>query len=377
VESEDCRQVFLSALGDPANRVVGNGILGLYRLGMPQALGSILTMLSHADDGFRKTGIWLMGETGDLRFLHALARLMKGSDAALRPYVFRSFAKLKQKRSRLAALPALRLYALGGKDLVHLCPLSAAGQLLGGLKATQFALWENNDLVLDYQVRLVVEKEPLSIAFAIPRTTGAPGTKSLHERTLDAGLRLKRKLDAWMILQYCPSEAAEASGATEESSLELRFIVDAAAAESAFANRKPRADSARSLSHAVESLLAAMSRGRGRRHLILLDDGACEPPNPNRLEEFVKTAKLAEITIHGISRREAPWRSICDDTDGHWLRGPSDDSVPELLTSLYAHLIAHYQVRYRSEQAAQKPDPVELRIEAYTDQGLGETTVRV
>jgi hypothetical protein len=65
VESEDCRQVFLSALGDPANRVVGNGILGLYRLGMPQALGSILTMLSHADDGFRKTGIWLMGETGD------------------------------------------------------------------------------------------------------------------------------------------------------------------------------------------------------------------------------------------------------------------------------------------------------------------------
>jgi hypothetical protein len=86
VESEDCRHVFLDALNDPANRVVGNSIRGLYMLGMPSAIGLILTILAHADDGFRKTGMWLMGEIGDLRFLPVLARSMKESTPALRPY---------------------------------------------------------------------------------------------------------------------------------------------------------------------------------------------------------------------------------------------------------------------------------------------------
>src|SRR5579862_1992695 len=132
----------------------GNGIQGLYRLGMPSAIGSILTMIAHTDDGFRKTGIWLIGETGDLHFLPVLARLMKESTPALRPYVFRAFAKLKQKRSRLAALPALRLHALRGKSQtqgfreIHIMPLSPADHPIAGLKATQLALWEKNDLIL-------------------------------------------------------------------------------------------------------------------------------------------------------------------------------------------------------------------------------------
>jgi hypothetical protein len=46
---------------------------------MPSAIGSILTMIAHTDDGFRKTGIWLIGETGDLRFLPVQARLMEES----------------------------------------------------------------------------------------------------------------------------------------------------------------------------------------------------------------------------------------------------------------------------------------------------------
>jgi hypothetical protein len=73
---------------------------------------------------------------------------MKESTPALRRYVFRAFAKLKQKRSRLAALPALRLHALRRKSQtevfreIHIMPLSPAGHLVTGLKATQLALWK-------------------------------------------------------------------------------------------------------------------------------------------------------------------------------------------------------------------------------------------
>jgi hypothetical protein len=375
VESEDCRRVFLDALDDPANRVVGNGIQGLYRLGLPSAIGSILTMIAHTDDGFRKTGIWLIGETGDLRFLPVLARLMKESTPALRPYVFRAFAKLKQKRSRLAALPALRLHALRGKSQtegfreIHIMPLSQAGHPITGLKATQLALWEKNDLILDHNVRPFLEKVPLSIAFAVPRNTAPLETPGVYEQALESCLQLKRKIDGWMMLQYCRSEGPEVDFTPNESAAELRFILDPAATEKAIQIRKPRLSSARSLLHAVRSLIVAMSRGRGRRHLIVLDDGSCGAPNAGLLREIVGAARGTEITIHAVSPRQTPWRDICADTGGQWLLGTNEDSAPELLTGLYAYLTASYQVRYRSNEVA------DLRIEVCTDQGLGEVTL--
>jgi hypothetical protein len=377
IESDDCRKVFLDALDDPANRVVGNGIRGLYMLGLPSAVGSILSMIAHAEDGFRKTGMWLMGEIGDLRFLPVLARLMKESSAALRPYVFRAFAKLKQKRLRLAALPPLRLYALPGKRVpkgwceVQVIALSASGQPLTSLKATQLALWEKNDLILDYDVRPVMEKEPLSIAFAVPRKTEAAGMPGPFERALDSCLQLKRKVDGWMMLQYCSSEEGLEQGslAQEESAAELRFLPDTGAAEKSFKTPKSRLSSSRSLLHALLSLMPAMSRGRGRRHLIFLDDGSCRHPDPAATQKIVAAAKKAEITIHGVSPRQTSWRDICVDTGGQWLLGANDESVPELLTGLYAYLVASYQVRYRSDEFH------DLRIEVCTDQGLGEVTL--
>jgi hypothetical protein len=380
LESEDCRRVFENALDDPANRVVGNGILGLYLLGVPSTIGSILTMIAHPDDGFRKTGIWLMSQTEDLRFLPVLARLMKESSPAIRPYVFRAFAKLKQKRLRLAAQPQLRLHALRGKSPdkgwgeVHVVLPSVSGQPVGALKATQLALWENNDLILEYNVRPVTEKEPLSIAFAIPRNITPPEILGVNERSLDVCLQIKRPGDAWMILQYCRSEGAQqASFTQDESAAELRFMLDAAAMEKSYKTRKRRLSSAHSLLRAVRSLLAALSRGRGRRRLIFLDDGSCDSPDSAAVKEIVEAAKRAEVTIHGISQRgdssrPTSWRQVCADTGGQWLLGANDDSVPELLTGLYAYLTSSYQVRYRTDQLDT------LRIEVCTDRGFGEIT---
>jgi hypothetical protein len=378
LESEDCRQVFLDALDDPANRVVGNGILGLYLLGLPAALGSVLTMITHADDGFRRTGIWLMGEMGDLRFLPVLARLMKESESALRPHVFKAFAKLKQKRSRLAALPPLRVCALrGGKDSagwreLHVSPLSASGQPITGLKATQLAFWEDNDLILEYSVRQVIEKEPLSIAFAIPRNTGVPDEPGIQERALEGCLALKRKLDGWMILQFCQPEGPDLNATRDESALELRFLLDNAAVERCYKARKLRLSSAGSLFHAISALIPAMSRGRGRRHLIFLDDGSCEPPDAYGLQKIVDAARLAEISIHGLSQRETPWRDLCAETGGQWLQGTSEESAPERLITLYAYLTSRYQVRYQSDA----PPTADMRIEICVDQGFGEVTLR-
>jgi hypothetical protein len=252
---------------------------------------------------------------------------------------------------------------------MHVIPQSASGQPISGLKATQLALWENNDLILEYNVQSVTEKEPLSIAFAFPRNIEPVETPSIGERALENCLRLKRKADAWMSFQYCGGEGTEAPGRSEESMPELRFTVDAGIAENSIHLRLPRRASAPSLLHAVGSLLPAMSRGRGRRHLILLDDGSCPPPDAGALQEIADRAKLAEIVIHGVSPRETAWRDLSTKTGGQWLMGPSYHMVPELLTGLYAYLMASYQVRYRGGEAGS------LRIEVCTDQGLGGVTV--
>jgi hypothetical protein len=173
-----------------------------------------------------------------------------------------------------------------------------------------------------------------------------------------------------MTFQYCREEGTDALSSSEESMPELRFTVDAGIAEKSVHVRPSRRASAPSLLHAVGSLLPAMSRGRGRRHLILLDDGSCPPPDAGALQEIVDRAKLSEIVIHGISPRETSWSDLGAKTGGQWLLGPSYDVVPELLTGLYAYLMASYQVRYRSDEGAG------LRIEVCTDQGYGEVTVR-
>jgi hypothetical protein len=266
----------------------------------------------------------------------------------------------------------LRLHAMGAKSLaegwkeIHVIAQSPAGEAIAGLKATQLVLWENNDLILEYNVRPITQKEPLSIALAFPRNIEPVEILSISERALESCLRLKRKADAWMIFQYCSGEGTEAPDGSEESMPELRFTVEAGVAGKSIHARPPRRASAPSLLHAVGSLLPAMSRGRGRRHLILLDDASCPPPDPRAVQEIVDRAKLAEIVIHGISPCDTSWRDLSAKTGGQWLTGPSYDVVPELLTGLYAFLMASYQVRYRSDDVAG------LRIEVCTDHGLGE-----
>src|SRR5260370_1319154 len=90
------RGVFWSALGDQDSRVVGNSVLALYRLGDPRSVRLILQLLSHDEPAFRAIGVWVMGETGDPRFLPMLARLIGKPVPELAGTAFRALAKLKK-----------------------------------------------------------------------------------------------------------------------------------------------------------------------------------------------------------------------------------------------------------------------------------------
>jgi hypothetical protein len=69
---------------DSDNRVVGNALLALIRLGEAAASVALLKMASHPSPRFRATAAWVMGQTQDAQFLETLGQMQTDSDANVR-----------------------------------------------------------------------------------------------------------------------------------------------------------------------------------------------------------------------------------------------------------------------------------------------------
>jgi hypothetical protein len=62
-------------LSDPNNRVAGNALLALYRLGEKDAVQLLIAMASLEDQLFRATAAWVMGETANPVFRETLEQM--------------------------------------------------------------------------------------------------------------------------------------------------------------------------------------------------------------------------------------------------------------------------------------------------------------
>lgn len=70
------RRALLSALEDENNRVVGNAILGLFKIGELSVVPRLLEMVHHPAPLFRATAAWVIGQTMDRAFLPRLRELV-------------------------------------------------------------------------------------------------------------------------------------------------------------------------------------------------------------------------------------------------------------------------------------------------------------
>jgi hypothetical protein len=95
IDTEEVRELLRAALRDGNNRVVGNALLSLYRLGDCSVAPDLLEMAGHASAAFRATAAWAIGETGDPRFLAVLARMLNDPSAATRRRAFASLGRMK------------------------------------------------------------------------------------------------------------------------------------------------------------------------------------------------------------------------------------------------------------------------------------------
>jgi HEAT repeat protein len=315
VDNPDARELLHSLMHDFNNRVAGNAILGLYRLGDCSMIPELLALARHESPLFRATAAWVMGETGDPRFTEPLAALLRENNAIVRKRAFAALGRIRTAVAQAVNGPKWRLAAR------LLDPDPARRRILLGLGPgplllpTQIFVSEDGAPVTKYRVVDRPLPETMSVVFLIPRSSPVE---------LSACAKWKRPSDLWASLYYV----------RESRSPEFHFNRNV--------DRIPPAadclDVWRALAIAVNPETGGLV---GKRHIILFND-AFDRPSPG---EALRAAVMAgQCFLQVISNGPDPEvEEFCQSVGGVF-RLHTEDAVEEA----YLTLFARYDVSYPS-----------------------------
>ena len=97
-DSEDAHALLLAAAQDSNNRVAGNALLALYRLGDASVEPALRKMAEHEVYLFRASCAWVIGEIADPRFAGILARMVGDPEQPVRRRAFAALGKIAAAR---------------------------------------------------------------------------------------------------------------------------------------------------------------------------------------------------------------------------------------------------------------------------------------
>ncbi len=384
VDTEAVRAVLRAATKDPNNRVLGNALLGLYRLGDISVVGRVLALATHPAPLFRATAAWVMGESNDPRFLPVLARMIRETDTHARRGVFRAIARLKQAAARYLGAPPLRVCLCqtstqpDGARLVRAAIATPEGGEVPGLLPTNLVLWEGQQVVPDYTLRRTRAADWLSLGVALPaaRTCPHPNGDVLEQTVRDC-LGAKRMTDRWAILRF-GSPRDEDTPPIDTNVLPPCFLTpEAGTLAAALDNPENRYGYAET----VQSFLNTLAQSSGSRNLLLIEDRSAQSTLPeipaSRWTSIVTDAQAASIAIHAIALTPSgdppdALASVCAQTEGICLATNDLGRLSPLCERLYLGLMHPYDIVYRPEQGE---NPAPLKLQVYSEHGYGEDSM--
>jgi hypothetical protein len=381
VDTEAVRAVLRAATKDPNNRVLGNALLGLYRLGDVSVIGRVLALSAHPAPLFRSTAAWVMGETGDPRFLPALAKMIRETDTKARHSVFRAIARLKQAAARYAEAPPLRVCLCqnstqaDGARLVRAAIAMPDGGEVPGLLPTSLVLWEGQQIVPDYTLRRTRAADWLALGVALPAARTCPHPNGdILEQTVRECLGSKRATDRWAILRF-GTPRDEDTPPIDTNVLPPCFLTpEAGTLAAALDNPENRYGYAET----VQSFLNALAQSNGSRNLLLIEDRSAESTLPeipaSRWTSIATDAQAASIAIHAIALTDSggppeALASVCAQTEGICMATNDLSRLSPLFERLYLGMAHPYDIVYQPEKS---PGPAPLRLQVYSDHGYGE-----
>jgi len=353
--AEELRPMFRAAVSDSNNRVVGNALVALYRLGEAQAVAKLYELASRPEPEFRATAVWAMAETGDTRFLPVLARIVTDPNETIKPATFRAIRKLRSQEN--AGTQPVKVTILGEpataeSNLRIAFGVSDEGKPVSGLPATAVRVCINGRPVYHYDVTELDCRRRISAGFLLPRTANLrrEGVE-LYREALDRSFEQRVTGDAWLLSVYSTSRVEETGGRHEtlfgvridstvdnasvrsiEDSEEIRVALDSCelAAQPGFTS-------------GFLSMCRQLRPSRVSSHLFLLHPENLSTIDPAAL---ARAAREDHVSVHAVCIGHEPRiRKICRDTGGFYIVG---ENIPEILPQLYHGITQRYQLNINS-----------------------------
>jgi hypothetical protein len=388
IDTEEVRRLLRAAGCDADNRVAGNALIALYRLGDGWVIPELLRMAEHDSGRFRATAAWVMGETADPRFTKALARMVGEPNITVRTRAFAALGQIRTAGVQARQAGEHRIVARfqrtrgQGRRELRLEISSKDGREQTGILPTQLILIEDGQEVVSYSVEERPAPPAIAITFVPPRT-GEPSGNPFQVGALHA-LAWKRPSDLWSVAPYIPTARpdlhTEFAGqninfaAVEAPSLDdipLHFTCDPEAAKAALGKFPPKVDCSDLWSTIRRSVHLERGPARGKRHLVVYSQS--EAGQPVGYPELVSGAMAARTSVHAISLIPNPaLEGLCQITQGAFQLAASEDDISVMVEEMCLSLQARYTVRYQPT-----PDARELRISVNTPSGWGETTLPI
>jgi hypothetical protein len=268
VDTEDARELLQSAARDGNNRVAGNAMIALYRLGEAGVIPELLSMGEHVSALFRATAAWVMGESGDPRFTECLGKLLREPNATVRARALAALGRIKNSVAQARQSAEWRASALvlecDPQKTSRRVQVAVTGEEgdQPRLVPTQFILTEDGKLVLQYRITERPTVEAISAIFLFPR-------RALQESSVFTVGALnarawKRSSDLWAVMSY-----GEDAGGGDEAPRYMPTVDAITAALTAPGKRPESSDLWTSIWRAVR---AENAPARGKRHLIVMGD---------------------------------------------------------------------------------------------------------
>jgi hypothetical protein len=372
IDTSEARELLEWATEDSNNRVAGNALVGLYRLGETTPLAELLKMAGHDSAVFRRTAAWAMGETGDPRFSEVLGRMIADFSGGVRKTAFAAVRRIREADAQVwlaGEWPVAGSRSLPdpgtGQRRLSVAVVTADGGASPLVLPVQFMLSENGQPIWSYRVTERMAPDPMSVIFLFPGNMGRSG------KPWDRGglrcLNWKRTTDLWSAVPYF---GADGSPSEDPAGLELpAFIANASQAARIFEEIPGRSDGAGFWSAVQRALLPGSGAVRGKRHVIAI---APDEVEGHADDASISAAIASRASIQVVSTSANPvLREFCRRIDGrfHYVRDPS--AIEEAVSLAYLSLLARYEIRYQPVCA----EAASLKLRVHTPAGWGETTV--
>jgi len=369
-------------------RVAANAAVGLYRIGDLASIRLLFDMAQEADPNRRSSAAWAMGETGDPRFLAFLTAWFPRSTGNEKVSVLQALGRIRRRDKSLAEERPIEIRncnaSLAGADRRLVLSLwSPEEAVIGALKPTDFAIWEGETLVQDYEV-LAQENPALSIAgFVLPRFSSLLDPYGIAVREgMARCLRYKRPDDLWRLDRYLTEPRA--ADAPEKITFPYDDLGIFARMQQRGFLSSPEAlrkivENAQSKERATDDSIAAfdrqsdaMIRFSGKRKLFMFLSRDCARNLDRHLPRLTRFVANERITLHGIAPRDftgsKDLERLCLKSDGGTFAMLSPDQVADDVERIYAGSINRFDVTYRVPEHAA---PAEGRIQITSAGGRG------